>query len=292
MRSRLIVLVWVGLYSLSLCAQDNTIQKASDKVKGISQKEYSLDAGLQAGVGYYLGDANKIPFVEAREVFGAQIRYKFNQRWAVQCKVQRQTLSFLYASKPAEGLMLPETSKYANPMWNVDAVADFNFFRFGPMSFDTRVKRFSPYVFLGVGMTVDNKAVKPAKNNMDFPTLDFKKMNISVYIPVGLGVKWRFAERWQVQLAWQHNIYLLDNVEGYLHGVDYGIDDKEDNVHDLKNGVLNNSRDMNGSNIFNNDVTSSLTIGVVYEFGSHKYKRYVNEKVAVSARIKRSVYYD
>lgn len=292
MRSRLIVLVWIGLYSLSLCAQDNTIQKASDKVGPINQREYSLEAGLQAGVGYYLGDANKIPFVGAREVLGAQIRYKFNQRWAVQCKVQRQTLSFLYASKPADGLTLPKTDIYANPMWNVDFVGDFNFFRFGPMSFDSRVKRFTPYVFVGVGMTLDNKAVQPSTKNMDFPTLDFKKMNISVYIPVGLGLKWRFAERWQVQLAWQHNIYLLDNVEGYLKGVDFGLEGMEENVHELKNGVLNNSHDMNGFNIFNNDVTSSLTIGVVYEFGSHMYKRYVNEKVAVSARIKRSVHYE
>ena len=32
----------------------------------------------------------------------------------------------------------------------------------------------------------------------------------------------------------------------------------------------NNKHDLNGSNIMNNDVTSTLTIGVVFEFGKGK----------------------
>ena len=34
--------------------------------------------------------------------------------------------------------------------------------------------------------------------------------------------------------------------------------------------LLNNSHNMNGSNVMNNDVTSTLTVGVVFEFGVKK----------------------
>ena len=74
----------------------------------------------------------------------------------------------------------------------------------------------------------------------------------AVYLPVGIGLKWKFAERWQLQLAWQHNLYVW-NGDG-LEGID----------------EFNNKHEMNGSNIMNNDVTSTLTAGVVFEFGRSK----------------------
>ena len=69
-----------------------------------------------------------------------------------------------------------------------------------------------------------------------------------LYIPLGIGVKWMFAERWQLQAVWQHQIY-VQNGDG-LEGLPQ----------------LNNSHNLNGINIMNNDLVSSLTIGVVFEF--------------------------
>ena len=42
--------------------------------------------------------------------------------------------------------------------------------------------------------------------------------------------------------------------------------------------ILNNSNDMNGFNILNNDLTSSLTIGVVFEFGTREKMCYFCEE--------------
>ena len=75
----------------------------------------------------------------------------------------------------------------------------------------------------------------------------------AVYLPVALGVKWKFADRWQLQMAWQHNVYVDINGDG-LEGIE----------------EFDNTYDMNGANIMNNDVTSTLTVGLVYEFFREK----------------------
>ena len=50
------------------------------------QLPYLCDFGVQGGLGYYIGDAQGHPFMMPREVYGAQFRYKFNNRWALQVK--------------------------------------------------------------------------------------------------------------------------------------------------------------------------------------------------------------
>ena len=43
--------------------------------------------------------------------------------------------------------------------------------------------------------------------------------------------------------------------------------DTDDAIKNNLSGILNNSHELNGVNIFNNDLTSTLTIGVMFEFG-------------------------
>ena len=39
---------------------------------------------------------------------------------------------------------------------------------------------------------------------------------VGIYLPVGVGLKWKLGERWQLQAAWQHNVfeYNGDGLEG------------------------------------------------------------------------------
>ena len=75
-------------------------------------------------------------------------------------------------------------------------------------------------------------------------------------------------------------------MEGYLP-TEFSPGDK---ITEKTQGVLNNSDGLNGWNILNNDLTSTLTIGISYEFGDQRYKKYLNEKSAVSVRIKRGAH--
>ena len=219
-------------------------------------EEYRCEVGLQVGGGYYVGDMHKHIFMEPLEVVGGQFRYKFDQRWALQIKAQRQRITFRNETR--------DTIFY-NPLMHVDVTAEFNFFRFGYNVHDRRVKKFTPFVSLGVGMTVFNTEAS-YKGNENYLLsgqqpllLQADSVGVSVYIPLSIGVKWKFHKRWQLQAAWQHQIYIV-NGDG-LEGIDY----------------LDNSHELNGVNILNNDYMSTLTVGVVYEFAREKKKCYFCE---------------
>lgn len=192
-------------------------------------RQFHCEVGLQGGCGYYVGDATPHIFMNVREAYGAHFRYKFDQRWAIQVKGLTQRLT---------GPML-DNGRVLDTYWqtqmvNLDAMAEFNFFRFGAKEYDKRVKPLTPYIFLGVGCSLYGR---------DMLTPGF-------YIPLGFGLKWKFSQRFGLNLAWQHNVYVADNLEGV------------DN--------LNNTYKLNGSNIFNCDIAGQLTLGIVFEFAPEK----------------------
>ena len=158
---------------------------------------YHCEIGVQGGIGYYVGESAPHVFQSVSGAYGAQFRYKFDQRWALQAKIQHQRAC-------------------GNPLWALDANAEYNFFRFGSQSHDYRVKQITPYISIGIGVGAYN---------------DWK---VGVYLPVGVGLKWKFADRWQLQAAWQHNVYVYngDGLEGLPE--------------------YNNTHDLNGSNIILN----------------------------------------
>jgi len=201
------------------------------------QLPYLCELGLQGGIGYYVGDANPHIFMYPREAYGLQFRYKFTNRWALQVKGQGQRIAFKY---PVAGVGIhgdlsnPEMRQ--NMLINVDVVAEFNFFRFGERSYDTRIKPITPYIFLGIG-----GAIYGAESPFNC---------FGAYIPMGIGMKWKITQHFGLNVAWQHNIYFDDNLEAEK---DY------DNTYQL-----------NGSNILNNDITGALTLGIVFEFAQQK----------------------
>ena len=76
---------------------------------------------------------------------------------------------------------------------------------------------------------------------------------------MGIGMKWKFADRWQLHVVWQHQIYFVDNIEG-LPALD-----------GRTNPAVGGGRyGLNGTNILNNDLTSTLTLGIVFEFAKEK----------------------
>ena len=197
------------------------------------QLPYLCDFGLQGGIGYYIGDAQKHLFMYPREVYGVQFRYKFNNRWSIQVKGQYQKIDF----KVDSAVLVVADQHLMNDMINIDAVGEFNFFRYGEKSLDPRIKPVTPYIFWGLGMTFSNKGLN-------------RFNEFAMYFPFGIGVKWRFAPRWQLIGSWQHNLYFGDRLE---------------NVDEF-----GNTYDLNGSNIMNNDLTGQLTVGVVFEFAQQK----------------------
>lgn len=258
-------------------------------------KFYWMEVGLQGGAAYYAGELAEHVFVSTRETYGAQARVKITPRWAVQLKGQYQrvsnTVQFdeLDEFKQIEGLK-GLRGNYSLPVWHFDVVGEYNFFELGLDEYNIHMRSITPYMFVGVGVSfLDGYS---------------KKNHFAFYVPLGVGVKWKFAERWQLQLAWQHNVYMWngDGFEGDLYRVwnkdgacvwDRKVERDAVRGSKILGGVpsgmipdialvahlgemqdypkmLDNSYKMNGSNIMNNDVTSTLTIGVVFEFTPQK----------------------
>lgn len=225
-------------------------------------KMYRLELGVQAGVGYYMGELAPHAFMNASEVYGAQIRCKIDQRWALQVKGQRQRVVSTIKEDNDWGIAV---GKYTTPMWHFDVTGEYNFFRFGIDPYNIHMRPITPFIFLGLGFTAYNIY---ADDKLSYPKLETNVascIDYAMYLPVGVGLKWKFADRWQLQLAWQHNIYVL-------HG-----DGLEGVVDQSRPDLLNNAYGINGSNIMNNDVTSTFTLGVVFEFASdHKVCPFCN----------------
>ena len=194
-----------------------------------TQRPYQLELGLQAGCGYYVGDATPHIFNNVRETYGGHLRYKFDKRWAIQLKGLHHVIKGpIYDDSGAVW------GEWSNKMINLDVMAEFNFFRFGMKDYDPRIKPITPYIFAGIGVSLHSR----------------NYLTPSAYFPFGFGLKWKFAPRWGLNLAWQHNLFFADNLEGTE---DFG-----------------NTFNLNGSNILNFDLTGQLTLGIVFEFAQEK----------------------
>ena len=194
---------------------------------------YLCEIGLQGGCGYYVGDAAPHIFMNPREAYGLHFRYKFTKRWALQVKASGQRITGNDYTMRGQKL----DTKWQNQMINVDVMAEFNFFRFGSANkYDKRIRPYTPYIFIGIGT-----GIYGADGN-NRPTFN----RVMAYVPLGIGFKWKFSEHCGLNLAWQHNIFMSDDLEC--------------------RETLDNKYQMNGWNWMNCDLTGMLTLGIVFEF--------------------------
>ena len=191
-----------------------------------------LEIGVQGGLMYYVGDAHPKMFRDVREAYGAEISYLFTQRWSVMVQATGGRIAGRAANE--QGWPDPQGELWTNYLVSIDAVARFNFLPFGINDkYDLRVKPYTPYIYAGIGLSMHN---------------GFSRC--TAYIPVGVGFRWTCSQHVGMYVAWQNNICFGDNLEpvpGY------------DNIHEL-----------NGSNILNFDMTSTIQFGIVFEFAKEK----------------------
>lgn len=197
-------------------------------------RPYQCEFGVQAGLGYYVGDATKHVFQNVREAYGAQFRYKFNKRWALQVKGMTQRITGPMDDWRTTTIETATNENWTNQLINLDVMAEYNFFRLSDPEYDRRVKTYSPYIALGIGAALSGE----------------KFRTFSCYLPVGVGFKWKFCRMAGLNILWQHNIYFMDNLEGMEH--------------------MGDTHQLNGGNIMNFDVSSQLVLGIVVEFAQKR----------------------
>ena len=192
---------------------------------------YKFDLGINLGMSGYLGDANRANLMSHPGFDGElSFRYIGDARWAV-----RGLFSVLGLSGNTKDMkdVLPGGAEYSfsSTVYDLGARGEFNFFPYGIGETYKRLRRWTPYLTVGVGVAMASVS---------------GKSYIAPTIPMGLGVKFKISERWNLGAEFTMTKSFSDNFDG-------------ENLSDLNQ--------IKTAFFYYTDWYSRFTIGISYEFG-------------------------
>jgi len=181
-------------------------------------EHYLMEFGALAGGSYYVGEASPHVFMHIRPAYGGYFRYKFDKRWNFTAKALYTDIKFDY-----------QEINLSNHYVHIDASAEYNFLPYGIAKYDSRIKTYTPFMYVGLGGTLHNNMSK-----------------VGIYVPFGIGFKWNFARHGHLSILWQHQLYFSDDIEGVE--------------------LFDNHNDLNGWNVLNNDWFSTFVMSLSFDF--------------------------
>lgn len=213
---------------LIMIAAFSTVARAQTQSQAES---YRLDVGAGIGISGYLGDANESSLFSHLGVgVNASARYLVNTRWAFRGSFTAASLSGNSADMDN---VLPGGAAYDFKSWIYDLAvrAEFNFFNYGIGKDYQQMSRFSPYLSLGVGLSM------AAVDGDSF---------IAPTLPLGVGVKYKLRPRVNLGVEFTMTKVFGDNIDGKV------LDD----IYMIKSSFIKNT-----------DWYSSVMLSISYEFG-------------------------
>ena len=195
-----------------------------------AQEDYRFDVGGGIGMTGYLGDANtsnlwSSPSWDMEILF----RYIVNPRWALKTNFYTGGLSG-DSSKMTNVFPDGNTYKFTTNFYEFGEMAEFNFFNYGMGESYRQLKRISPYITAGVGVTMWSTGGKSSG---------------AFTLPFGIGVKYKPSRRLNLGLEFLMKKTFSDRLDG---------------------SSLDDPMGIESSFIKNTDWYSTLTFTVSYEF--------------------------
>lgn len=194
---------------------------------------YKFDIGAELGASGYIGDANTANLMKHPGFDGElSFRYIPNTRWAFRGVMSMLTLSGSTADLD-ETLpsTITEPIDFSSTVYDLGARVEFNFFSYGIGETYKRLRRWSPYLTLGIGVCLSSSGGTTSAA----PTL-----------PMGAGIKFKLRERINLGVEVTMTKAFGDKIDG---------------------PVLNDLNGIKTAFYRNTDWFSRLTIGISYEFG-------------------------
>ncbi|MDE6301332.1 MAG: porin family protein [Muribaculaceae bacterium] len=193
---------------------------------------YKFDFGAGLGMSGYEGDANSgFPFRHPGFTADVRAGYILDTRWAFRASLSTMGLS---GSTTDMTNVLPagtEHFDFTSQVFDLGLRGEFNFFSYGIGETYKRLRRWSPYLAVGVGVSLassgGNTAVAPS-------------------LPLAFGVKFKLKERLNLMGEFSMTKVFSDHVDGA-------------NMADI-NGIKTDFYK-------NTDWFARFTIGITYEFG-------------------------
>lgn len=203
----------------------------SAAVASAQSAPYKFDIGAGVGMSGYIGEANRSnPFGHPGFTGELTFRYLPDVRWAVRGVIS--TLSLSGNTADISNVLPGGTSySFSSQVYDLSARGEFNFFPYGIGETYKRLRRWTPYLTLGVGVAMSSSG----GNTTVVPT-----------VPMGLGFKYKASERLNLGLEFTMTKAFGDKIDGA---------DLSD-LNQIKTAFYKNT-----------DWYSKLTFGVTYEFG-------------------------
>lgn len=201
-------------------------------------QEYKYEIGGMVGTSFYMGDANKTAFFkESNLAFGAVFRYNQNFRWAYKGTFAVGGVS---GDTRNSGNVFPhaQNASFSRTFYELGGQVEFNFFSYSDRYAYLGTKRFSPYIFTGLGITF-------ASGDNSF---------FGANLPFGLGLKYKIKNR--LNLGFEFSFRKL-----------FGDDFDKPN----KGGLgLDDPYEIKSSSMKNKDWYSLTMFSVTWDFGMRK----------------------
>ena len=175
-----------------------------------------MELGGMAGGCFYMGDANYItPLKNTAMVGGLLARYNFNPRMVVKGDL---AIGHIQGSTEDIANQFPGDghSTFERTVYELGAQFEYNFFAYGTGAGYKDSRKLTPYILAGIGLTY---APKPAEHVW------------AMNIPVGMGVKYKLAERINIGVEWTVRFTTTDKLDvtgksGLVLDDPYGIEGK------------------------------------------------------------------
>ncbi len=177
-------------------------------MKTMAQEDYRFDIGAGLGMTGYLGDANTANlWSEPGWDFEALFRYIANPRWAFKTNFYAGNLRG-DSSKMTNVFPGGETFSFSTTFYELGEMVEFNFFNYGMGETYRKLKRISPYIAAGIGMTIWS--------------ID-GKTGAAFNIPLGVGLKYKLSQRWNIGFEFLMKKTFSDRLDGEQLKDPYGI---------------------------------------------------------------------
>lgn len=193
-------------------------------------QDYLYELGVGTGMSMAYGDVNKSKPIYNPSLAGDLLfRYNYNLRWSLTADLASYGLK---GDSRDFGNHFPDNAvhRFDSRYWQLGIRPEFNFRNFGWGNDFREKKRLVPFLTAGVGFGFS----AGTDNNV-----------FAVSIPLGAGMKWKMAPRWNMQFTCLFTKVFSDGIDG--------IDDPMG----IASGAMKNT-----------DWIGSLMLSVTFDFGT------------------------